>query len=444
MKSWIRHGIAALAIALSGCSSVSGKGILLAVEPATPLDQRDLHKHCDLGDQAACALSGRDGAKPAARFSVVQGVATPDRAVFAAVLPKDSSISWFIYDREVGRLWKLHDSRRQQRPGSAWYIQRVEARELEPGRKYELLAGDKDGNLVEDRSFRTLHVGEKTLRFAAVSGLGGGVGSGLVSATRGRKPHFVLFTGGNVDAYLPKKSAPAKRGAALDWFFERHLLARQVLALAREQELTPVAGIWNDPEFGVADGNRTFQFRDQAREVFEMFFPVWADETTIVNGPGVSKAFSLAGQRLALLDDLSFRHPSFSLPACSNVKMKSRRVAKPVECREARPDDTPRSRFGGIQASWAFSQAAKTSQPLWLISARSWLGILRDPVAGSSSLSAAEAWLAQIESTSGAPLAAPSQISIVESSPEGRGLRLQIATMGASGQELSVRQVSLP
>lgn len=444
MKAWTKHGIAALALALCGCSSVSGKGILLAVEPATPLDQRDLHKHCDLGDQAACALSRRDGVRPNARFSVVQGVATPDRAVFAAVLPKDSSISWFIYDREVGRLWKLHDSRRQQRPGSSWYVQRVEARELEPGRTYELLAGDKDGNLVEDRSFRTLHTSENAVRFTAVSGIGGEAGAGLVSVARARKPHFVLFSGGNVDAYLPKKGAPAKRASALDWFFERHLAARRELALGREPELTPVVGIWNDPEFGVADGGRAFEFRDQAREVFEMFFPVWADETSIVNGPGISKAFSLAGQRFALLDDLTFRHPSFALPSCSSVKTKNKRGAKPIECREDKPEASPRSRFGSLQASWAFGQAAKASTPLWLISARSWLGILRGPVAGSAAPTSAEAWLAQIESTSGAPLASPSQISFVESSSEGRGLSLKIATLRASGQELSTRQVTIP
>ena len=430
------------ALTLGGCA-VEGKGILLAVEPATPLDQRDLHKHCDLGDQAACALSESANApRPSSTFAVVQGLATPDRAVFTAILPRDSTVSWFIYDRDIGRLWKLHDSRKQQRPGSAWYVQRVEARELEPGRTYELLAGDKDGKLVEDRTFRTLSIDGNALRFAAVSGMAKGGSGGLVTAVREKKPQFVLFAGDNVEATLPKKNAPSKRPAAIDWYFERHLKARQDLALARERELTPVVAIWGESELGQPGADRKFTFRDQAREVFEMFFPVWADETSIVNGPGVSKSFSLAGQKLALLDPLSFRFSSLPASACLSPRKKGMKV-KQEACGEPPPSPPGKTRFGTMQANWVFRQASRGGQPSWLISSDSWLGILRVPE--SAAIVAPESWISQLEAPKPPPpLTAPSGLAMVEAAPLGRGLRVRVGSLSGTGQELSSRQVDLP
>lgn len=443
----IRETLAGVALlALCSCA-VEGKGILLAVEPATPLDQRDLHKHCDLGDQAACALSDlKDVARPAPRFAVVQGVAVPDRAVFAAVVPKDTKIAWFIYDREVGRLWKLHDSRRQQRAGSSWYVQRVEARELEPGRTYELLAGDPEGNLIEDRLFTTLSSGGSALRFAAVSGLRSGssaMNGGLVPLTREKKPQFVLFGGGNVDAFVPKKSPLAKRANALDFFFERHLAAREALPLARERVLTPVVAIWDESEFGVAGGDRSFTYRDQAREVFEMFFPLWADEATIMNGPGVSKSFSVAGQKLALLDDRSFRRGLPGPPLCSELKKKKGKKSAGDECIEEPLKASKVTRFGDMQANWAFRQAVRDGQPVWLISSESWLGILRAPE--SKAHIAPESWVAQLEAPNPPPpLSSPSGLALVDAQAEGSGLRVRVGSFGSMGQELSNRQLSLP
>jgi hypothetical protein len=444
MKAWVRFGVAVFSLGLSNCAVVDKQGILLSVEPATPLDRHDLRIHCDLGDQAACILSQPDGQSISPRFAIVQGIAPTDRAVFAALLPKDSTISWFIYDREIGRLWKLHDSRRQQRPGNSWYVQRVEARELVPGRTYELLAGDKRGNLVEVRSFQTLHSKHSKLRFAAINGVNGSNAKEFAPAISGFKPQFIIFSGDNINTHLPKKGAPIKRSPALDWFFERHMTARQELVFGKERDLTPLVGIWNEAEYGTNEGDRSFIFRDEAREVFEMFFPVWADEVKIVNGPGISKAFSLAGQRLAFLDDFSFRHPILALPACpvSKTKTKSTQTVKPLKCRDARADEAPRSRFGLQQSLWAAQQAKEAKGPIWFISARSWLGGLPKPI--SVPLANAESWLAKIESKSAISLTSPPSISFVESASEDHGLKLVLLPIGSKTQEAPLKGLLLP
>lgn len=430
-----------VALLATGCS-VPTKGILLTVEPATPIDQRDLHQYCDLGDQAACALySPEDAAQPPLQFAIVQGVATPDRAVFAAVIPKTSSLSWFIYDRDLGRLWKLHDSRKQMRATGDWYVQRIEARQLEPGRTYDLLAGDKEGRLVESRSFRTLAAEGKALRFAVVSGLKGSppaAADRLLASVTAKSPQLVLFAGGNIDAHLNPKKAPAKRSEALDFFFEKHLTVRNSLAFARERRLVPVAGTWNESEFGLAQGDRTFAFKDQAREVFEIFFPVWADEATIMNGPGLSKSFPISGQSIALLDEHSFRLPPPAPLPCV-PKLKGKKKMGCITPPAAEP--TPASRFGDMQARWAFGRFGTTKQPVWLISAGPWLGAYQGGIAAQPS---ALAWMNALSARAAVPLSvAPGTFLLVDSNIAQSGLSAQLALLNADGGVISSSELNL-
>lgn len=422
MYRWVKLArITFFLFVLTSCA-VRGKGILLSVEPATPLDQRDLHMHCDLGDQAACALSEHESNQLQPRFSIVQGIAPPDRAVFVAAVPKEIESYWYIYDRDAGRLWKLHDSRRHQRKSSHWYIQRIEARDLLPGRTYELLAGDKQGNLVEDRKFSTLKHDSKRLQLMSIHGLKSQNGQSLKQAISDLKPALLLFSGDNVKIDLPTgKNSPKKRADAMDWYFSRHLEARNSLSIAKLPVLTPSVGMIGETEFGIDTPDRTFRFRDEAREIFEIFFPVWADELNIVNGPGVSLSFPFAGNRIAILDPYSFRHPDISLPSCSTVKIrrkKGRRKGKKNEqCSEETSFNPRKSRFGEMQINWLFGETSNGGIPTWIISSEGWLETSR--ASNTKKTIAPTLWFSQLEeiaSKANAPW--PSLLSVIEKNPE--------------------------
>lgn len=362
---------AAVLILFSSCA-VSTKGILLEVEPATPLDQRDLHKHCDLGDSAACALTHADRTQlPAAIIPIVQGIAPPDRAVFAALVPKASHYSWFLYDRELGQLWKLHTARIQSRPQSAWAVQRVEIRGIEPNHDYDLLASDQTGKLIEDRTFRTLSAEKDSLRVALVSGLkshGRHDANQVIASVQQRKPSLILFTGENIDVMLSKKQLAERDSAAFDFFFEKYAQSRGEDSFARDRHLTPVGATWNESEYGTAKGDRTFAFRDRARETLEMFFPRWADEEIVVNGPGTSLAFKLGDTRLVLLDNRTFRAPDpvAPKPVCEKKGKKKVCTTEPT------PLPAPGARFGHLQIDWLKRQYEKTELDTYLISGEPW------------------------------------------------------------------------
>ncbi|HEY8279100.1 MAG TPA: hypothetical protein VIH99_05730 [Bdellovibrionota bacterium] len=355
---------------LCACAA-ENKAILLGVEPGTPVDIRDLKRHCDLGDQAACSLADSDEFSPSpARLSIVQGIAPPDRAVFTALLPKSSSYSWFIFNRDRSQLSKLS----LVRPVTTgpWSLQRIEARGLEPGSAYELLAGDSGGRLVESRSFRTFSTAGRKTRIALVGGLKSLSPSSekrIWASLANNRPDLLVFTHGALSATLGKLPPEKQRKAAREFFFARHAQARNSLSFAREGLLLPTTVAWGEDEFGKLGGDKTFPFKDQAREVLELFFPHWADESSIVDGPGISTLFQLGGHRIAVLDEYTFR------PAARPSMVVCEKKGKKNVCsKTAAAARSPGSTFGNLQLEWLSRWSRKNGGPISILTGTPWVG----------------------------------------------------------------------
>jgi hypothetical protein len=355
-------------IALLSSCAVEKKGILVDVEPGTPMDESDLHQHCDLGDRAACVLSDDDDSHaPPPSLSLIQGVAPPDRATFTVLEQKNRPLFWYIYDKELSHLTKLFTVKAISRGDSAYAIQRLDARGLLAEHHYELLGGDKDGTLVEARRFHPLLTEEQPLKAEVITGWRMATHDArlaLLSAAHARKPQFLILAGSALDATIPADRADIKGRASRDLYFARHAAARSNFELGFERELLPVAVLWNEDEYGRANGDGSFPQRDEAREMMELFFPHWADETSIVNGPGISLTLDFHPFELALVDDLSFRlPPTGGTPVCHAVKGHKHEVCKPGKF-IAPP---PGSRHGSLLRNWITSRSTKAGRPLWLL-----------------------------------------------------------------------------
>ena len=357
-----------LAITLLTDCAVEKKGILVNVEPGTPMDETDLHQHCDLGDRAACVLSHDDDTLvPPATLPIVQGVAPPDRATFTVLQPKDHPLFWYIYDRDTSRLTKLFTVKPVSRGGSNQALQRLDARGLLANHSYELLGGDAEGHLLEDRKFKPLLTEERPFRAEVITGWREATHEarlGFLSAAHARKPQLLIFAGSSMNATIPPEKIDLKGRASRDFFFERHAQARATFELGLEHELLPVATLWNDDEYGGVDADGKFPQRDEAREIMELFFPHWSDETSIVNGPGISLTLDFYPFELALVDDLSFRHgPSREASTCHKMKRQKKEVCKPGKLSPAPAG----GRYGSLLTDWISSRSTKAGRPLWLL-----------------------------------------------------------------------------
>lgn len=366
-----------LFLLLPACAGVEQRGLLTHAEPGSPIDERDLQKHCDLGDQAACSVVSADPAlMPSPRIAILQGVAPPDHAVFAALIPKGAALSWFVFDRDRHEVKKLGVVHPVSRGGSSWALQRLDAKGLDPHHSYDLLAADMEGRLVESRRFHTAALDTRELRIALVGGLRLSAPKEealVVAKARALNPQLIVLAGGNVRATIAKELLGAKAGVVNDYLFRQHAQARASLAFAFERSLLPVAALWSEDEFGFPVGNRDFAFRDQTREAMELFFPAWADESTIVSGPGLAMALQLRDRLLILLDDLSFRSSAAApTPICERKKRHKAAVCRAPPA----TDRTLIGRYGDLQARWVADRAGSSEDEVWLLGAAPWLQLM--------------------------------------------------------------------
>jgi hypothetical protein len=358
-----------LLLALLTSCAVEKKGILVDVEPGTPMDEGDLHQHCDLGDRAACVLSSDDDSRaPAPSLSIVQGMAPPDRATFTVLEQKGHPLFWYIYDKELSRLTKLFTVKPISRGDSTFALQRLDARGLLPDHHYELLGGAPDGTLVEARRFHPVLTEEQPFRAEVISGWRMATHEArlaMLAAVHARKPQLLILAGSAVDATIPADHTNIKGRASRDLYFVRHAAARSTFELGFERELTPVAVLWNEDEYGHPGADGSFPQRDEARELMELFFPHWSDETSIVNGPGISLTLDFYPFELALVDDLSFRlPPTGGAPVCQVIKKGHKHeVCKPGKL----IPPPPGSRHGSLLRDWITSRSTKAGRPLWLL-----------------------------------------------------------------------------
>jgi hypothetical protein len=238
------------------------------------------------------------------------------------------------------RIYKTHS-----RPHSALRVEQIQASELAPEKTYELLAVNPLGQLVDHRIFQTLSASDK-IRFALISGTDDHAAQAdLWADLYEQKPDLILSLGNNV--YSNSRGAiDLGESATAEQLWDRHAETRTRLPVFQRERLTPFMVTWNDHDYGMEEGDKTYRHADPSRLTLEAFFPLLIDAKTVIDGPGVSRGLKVAGQSFLLFDNRSFRTPAKA--------------------------DEP-AYFGRIQEDWALSQLAGGGM-VWLMSGEKWFG----------------------------------------------------------------------
>jgi alkaline phosphatase D len=364
--------LAALFFFFSGCASLS-KGFLAGGLPADPLDPGVLRHHCDLRDPAACLLL--DGSEPEnlSRLPIIQGGAPSDKALFAMVTEKSSGIRAYLLDRSKRTLRPLDELSRASHSQLPEEVIHLGAKDLSPGTTYGLLILDDSGGLLDYRSFQTQKSAQgNKLRFALVSCTDdrfkeeeGPMWRQLLSDG----PDIIISLGDNVYADWKEGKALSPYAREID-LWERYFQTRKSLSVFRSPGLVPFIAVWDDHDYGMNDGDGTYPHKEPARKVFEAFFPFWADGKDLRDGPGVARAFRIAGQNFLLMDGRTFRSPNGNSPACSGKNHPLCQDEKSTN----KGNREPPAHFGRVQEEWALEQLSAGDGPFWLMNGVQWFG----------------------------------------------------------------------
>ncbi len=345
-----------------------GHGILAQFDPAKPLDEAQLQRYCDTDDSSACFLLGKSVDLPD-RLPIVQGMAPTGKAIFAALIPQDKKISWFLFEEGATALKPLSIAQTHTHPGSPFRIEQVQAQELLPQKTYGLLAVEANGMLLDHRTFRTFEP-QSPFRFALFSGSNDAFlleQAAQWEDMAAQNPQLILSLGANVYANS-RGSEDLGATVSPNTLWERHAETRNALAIFKNPQLIPFFVTWNHQDFGQRNGDNTYPYLNESRKILEAFFPCAADNKSILEGPGISRALRIAEHTFIFFDNRSFRSPNALPPACQRQrKMPICHGTSAVKEEEA-------THFGRVQEDWAASLVKNSNGPVWLASGDSWFG----------------------------------------------------------------------
>jgi alkaline phosphatase D len=354
---------------LTSCTATS-QGFLVQFDEQKALDENSLDRQCDMDDSGSCFLLGKDSYPAHGSVPIIRGWAPNGKAVLAALLSKDFSGSWFIFNRAENALKKLPIIKTVSREHSSFRIEHVLIPSLPNGKKLEVLLVDQMGILVDHREIENAFQKISPLKFAMVSCSDDRYDQEqkiLWEDLYQQKPDIIFAIGDNVytdwrdGKNLGKMVAP-------DTIWDRYVETRSKLSIFRQKELLPFFATWDDHDFGMNDGNSTYPYIEQSRIIMDAFFPYLADAKTILEGPGVAKAAKIANHLFILFDDRSFRSPNEKPAFCYR---KNHELCKKYELQVNNQDST---HFGKVQEEWALGLIRSHDGATWLISGDQWFG----------------------------------------------------------------------
>ncbi len=335
---------------LIACASFGSQGTRLqtAIErlggsPQTEAAVGEFKEICQSGATAACALLGQAVANKSP-VPILQSVTTSEMSRFVLQV---QSAKWLYFIRGDLRVRQIQPVQTQPSHSKFQQVQ-LEVFQLKPGITYELLVVDTSGDLLDRRSFSVLDLSKRRVRVAVASCADDKFESEQkkIWAELGtQRPDALLIIGDNVYAdrgFLPSSLDGEKMR-------RRYTETRGRLGLFFLNPLIPTLATWDDHDFGMNDGDRTFALKEEAKRIFMQFYAQENPAGNFERGPGVASWWSAFGVHFALLDNRFYRSPN----------------------RVAGADQT---HFGVDQENWLQNKLSMAKSPVFMISGDQFFG----------------------------------------------------------------------
>ena len=272
---------------------------------------------------------------------IMQGMTDAESAQFRVLVDLESPVHYEARDPH-GTLVPLKILDRFVHPSVPnAAIDHLIATGLKPGVDYRLFVLDEaQGNARDERVFTSFDLASSAVRFALISCMNDrypGRQGAMWRAVEQSNPDFVFFVG---DAcYADQRSEGGEGGT-----WKRHLETRRLLDVFRWQRLKPILATWDDHDFGVNNGDGTFNLKFATKQLFEAMFGSAVTGARSL-GPGVSSVVEIAGQRFFFMDDRTERN----LDALSG-------------------------HWGSTQEEWFFSKLHESEKPAWVMNGSQFFG----------------------------------------------------------------------
>ncbi len=259
---------------------------------------------------SASLAHGRGGQRIADGFvdseiAILQGLTDATRTQISVQKAKNSDFYYRARQAGTTRYLPLMAPEQHDFPGSNIVLEKVQVEELNPGVDYTFEIFNADGDVLDQRSFRSLDLEKSQARFAICScaadplaGSQGNMWDSVVAA----KPEMIFFIGDLCYSDFYGATDEAKLWA-------RFANSRNKLKYYKMKSLIPTLFTWDDHDFGANNTGRDYPYITGSTRNFYSYIAQdpFATNSPIVRGPGVANSFNAFGLNFALMDDRTFR-----------------------------------------------------------------------------------------------------------------------------------------
>ena len=268
-------------------------------------------------------------------LAVWQGYTSAKKTSISVLSRKNQNLKFFIKKSslDIEPLIPLKKVQISKRDAVEHFI----IENLNLNHEYRFIIENNKGKIIEERIFKTLDLDQSSFVFAAASCMNDkwplleqkNMWQGLLSS----QPDMIFLIGDNVyaDQYI--------RRASLKNFKKRYIQTFRTLALYQSPRLFPLLAVWDDHDYGMNNGHKNFQYKNEMQKLFRDFFFLPKEEAYLFKGPGVSFLLKAKHQKFFFLDDQSFRSPN-----------------------------SKGSLWGKAQEEWLLKHLSQTKTPSWLVS----------------------------------------------------------------------------
>lgn len=279
---------------------------------------------------------------PMGSLPILQAATDATSAVFVILHPNVLPLRLKILAAD-GRELPYTVAERTDVAGAASVLTEILVDGLSAAETYRLQVLDEAGLVQDERFFSSLDLSRKSARFAVVSCMAANYQRESITMWRTvaeQRPDFVIFLGDTcyADVDNPDRSSLT--------YGRRYAETRSRLWWFRQKRLVPSLATWDDHDFGVNNGNRTFPGGESNRGLFRRFWGTRFNGVTR-RGFGVGSVFEAFGQRFFLMDDRSFRDP------------RGQRLGR---------------HWGEDQTEWLIEEVQSSPDPAWLMNGSQFFG----------------------------------------------------------------------
>ena len=238
------------------------------------------------------------------KLSIIQGITGPREVEFSVLSQTKANLTFDLRSAE-GEIVSPDEVKKITRQGSSWSVHKLIF--LRDQKKDFNLYIYQDGKLIDQRLIGRGQKNQSSLRVAVVSCANHYFSDHfkIWDTLASKNPEYLLMIGDNLYADVSQSGVKIKVTPDLLW--EKYIDQRLSLPVFFQQKLIPIHALWDDHDYGMNDGNESYEYKKESAEIFEAFFAQSLNDENYLKGKGVGGLLSMGDFNLYFLDGRTFR-----------------------------------------------------------------------------------------------------------------------------------------